>query len=110
MMCSTLRIPIGAVVSRDESEDNENLYTTTMDINLSTYGSLSYNDDDGYDDDDDFDDVDPEFEENVDSVNPAGEGGKYYFLRDEKCLRDTRETPLEVLNFRGYFRFFFADI
>ena len=68
MMCSTLRIPIGAVVSRDESE-NENLYTSAADINLSTYGTLSYNDDDGYDDDD-FDDVDPEFEEHVDSVNP----------------------------------------
>ena len=69
-----LRIPIGSVVQRNEDEDAENLYTVATDYNSQTYGSLSNHGDDDYDDEE-FDDIDPEFEENVDSIAPVASKG-----------------------------------
>lgn len=64
LVCSILKIPIGAVTSRDDNSDNDSLYTTASDYNSSAFRTLSGHDD-GYDDDDDFDDIDPDFEDHV---------------------------------------------
>ena len=64
MIYCTLRIPLEEV-SPDNPGDEEDDYMPAGDYH-STYGSLSY-----ADDDDDFDDVDPEFAECTDSAPPG---------------------------------------